>query len=168
MDVWDFQNQHPVSGNKLQGNVYRYVVTVRKKYFSATESLTFPDKASGRARAKAVEQEMLEQSVNAEQNTLRYESAKSRSGDITLHQYLEAYCRKVESLHKESQAVTGICRPSNSGRGHGWQRNMTGFFRSRCKRSPPGFPSAQKPWDSRNCAFTPSATKGSPAFSSKR
>ena len=88
---------------RKSGNVYRYVVTVRKKYFSATESLTFPDKASGRAWAKAVEQEMLEQSVNAEQDTLRYESAKSRSGDITLNQYLEAYCRKVESLRKESQ-----------------------------------------------------------------
>lgn len=82
---------------RKSGNVYRYVVTVRKKYFSATESLTFPDKA------KAVEQEMLEQSVNAEQDTLRYESAKSRSGDITLNQYLEAYYRKMVSLRKESQ-----------------------------------------------------------------
>lgn len=85
------------------GNVFRYVVTVRKKHFSATESLTFPDKASGRAWAKAVEEEMLEQSADAEQDSLRYESAKSRSGDITLSQYLEAYCRKMESLPKESR-----------------------------------------------------------------
>ena len=80
------------------GTVYRYVVTVRRNNFSATESLTFPDKAAGRSWAKAVEKDMLEHAQKADQEEAKYETAKSRTGDIKLKDYLEAYRLKMESL----------------------------------------------------------------------
>lgn len=90
---------------RSKGTVYTYQVTVRKKQFLARESLTFPDRASGRSWAKQVEKEMLEQAEKAEQESFKYESAKSRTGDIKLKDYLAHYRKKQESL-PENQRIS--------------------------------------------------------------
>ena len=90
---------------RSKGTVYTYQVTVRKKQFSARESLTFPDRASGRSWAKQVEKEMLEQAEKAEQEEFKYESAKARTGDIKLKEYLAHYRKKQESL-PENQRIS--------------------------------------------------------------
>ena len=90
---------------RRKGNVYTYQVTVRKKQFAARESLTFRDRTSGRAWAKQVEKGMLEQAEKAEQEDFKYESAKSRTGDIKLKEYLAHYRKKQESL-PESQRIS--------------------------------------------------------------
>ncbi|UYM16228.1 tyrosine-type recombinase/integrase [Endozoicomonas euniceicola] len=88
---------------RKKGTVYRYVVTVRRQHFKAIESLTFPDKASGNAWAKAVEKDMLEQAKKAEESDHKYESAKSRTGDIQLKDYLERYRAKQEKLSEDQR-----------------------------------------------------------------
>ncbi|WP_222842219.1 tyrosine-type recombinase/integrase [Endozoicomonas montiporae] len=88
---------------RRKGTVYTYQVTVRQQHFSARESLTFPDKASGRAWAKQVEKDMLEQAEKAEQGQSKYESAKSRTGDIKLKDYLARYREKQKSLPEDQR-----------------------------------------------------------------
>ncbi|WP_051785983.1 tyrosine-type recombinase/integrase [Endozoicomonas numazuensis] len=83
--------------------VYIYQVSVRKQNFSAHESLTFPDSTSGKAWAKQVEKEMLEQAEKSEQESLKYESSKSRTGDIKLKEYLAHYRKKQESLPEDQR-----------------------------------------------------------------
>ena len=88
---------------RRKGTVYTYQVTVRKKQFSARESLTFPDRSSGRAWAKQVEKDMLEQAEKLEVEDIKYESAKSRTGDIKLKEYLARYREKQQSLPEDQR-----------------------------------------------------------------
>ncbi|CAM3535907.1 tyrosine-type recombinase/integrase [Parendozoicomonas haliclonae] len=80
---------------RKKGTVYKYIVSVNRKHFKAKEQMTFSTKAAGKAWALHVEKEMLKQ---ADAEEPKYESARSRTGDITLRTYLETYRAKMETL----------------------------------------------------------------------
>ncbi|WP_067518614.1 tyrosine-type recombinase/integrase [Endozoicomonas ascidiicola] len=82
------------------GIAYIYQVSVRKDHYTARESLSFPDKTSGKTWAKKVEAEMLRQAEQEEPEDL---STKAKTGDITLQNYLEMYRQKMASLPKDQQ-----------------------------------------------------------------
>ena len=88
------------SRKRKKGTVYRYTVRVRRNHFSAREDMTFASRTAGKAWAQQVEKEMLKQ---ADAEEPKYESARSRTGDITLKVYLEAYRLKMESLPIQEQ-----------------------------------------------------------------
>ena len=85
---------------RKKGTVYKFTVKVIRQHFKAIERMSFPDKPSGRAWAKQVEKEML---IQAEQELPKYESAQSRTGDITLKTYLTHYLEMNDSLPIEEQ-----------------------------------------------------------------
>ncbi|WP_211828704.1 tyrosine-type recombinase/integrase [Kistimonas asteriae] len=107
---------------RKKGTVYKYIVRVRTAHFQAQEQMTFPDRSSGLAWAKQVEKEMLKQ---AAQDNPEYDAARSRSGDITLKDYLEKYQTKIESLPKDKQISHRDMLAIKF-----WQRSKLGKLRS--------------------------------------